>query len=104
MSSNKRVANVIRLDERRAKYLAPATPTDPFLADAAVSARILAAAVKLPEVRHGDLRVLLARLHASLALYIGTDPMAAKLRREAETLDALTRQRGQYPQSGGGPE
>ena len=86
MSSNKRVAKVIRLDERRAKYLAPATPTDPFLADAAVSARILAAAVRLPDVRTGDLRALLARLHASLALYVGTDPLAARLRQEADTL------------------
>jgi hypothetical protein len=80
-------ATVIRLDERRAKYLAPAAPTDPFLADAAVSMRVLRAAVRLPEIETSDLRVLLARLRASLDLYVGADALAARLRQEAVALE-----------------
>lgn len=81
--------NVVRLDEYRAKYL-ELSPRDPFLRDAAVSARILAAAVRLPEVRTDDLRLLLARLCMSLALFGETgarDPCADGLRKEAAVLE-----------------
>lgn len=89
ISSRERAAiarKVVSLEQYRAKYVT--ATLDPFLRDAATSARLLRIALRAPECAPEDLRVLHARLCHSLALYDGLDPLAARLRQEAVALGA----------------